>query len=69
MLMISPKEQTEVMERTAGNVYFCVRLGTTEGMNVSSTLAKEIAIKNVSDYYVKCFFAARENQDGRKGSF
>ena len=44
---------TGFMERTAGNVYFCVRLGTTEGMNVSSTLAREIAIKIVSDYYVK----------------
>lgn len=44
---------TGFMERTAGNIYFCVRLGTTEGMNVSSTLAREIAIKIVSDYYVK----------------
>lgn len=55
-LMISPKEQVEVMERifakgTKGNMYFCVHLGRTDGMDVSSSLAKEIAIKIVSDYY------------------
>ena len=44
---------TGFMESTTGNIYFCVRLGTTEGMNVSSTLAREIAIKIVSNYYVK----------------
>ncbi len=44
---------TGFMESTTGNIYFCVRLGTTEGMNVSSTLAREIAIEIVSNYYVK----------------
>lgn len=33
-----------VAESKTGDVYFCVRLGRTDGMNVSSTLAKEIAI-------------------------
>lgn len=32
-----------------GNTYFCVHLGETEGRNVSSTLAKEIAIRIVLD--------------------
>ncbi len=41
---------TGFAERTEGNVYFCVRLGRTDGMDVSSTLAKEIAMKIVSDY-------------------
>lgn len=36
---------------TKGNMYFCVHLGRTDGMDVSSSLAKEIAIKIVSDYY------------------
>ena len=35
---------TGVAESKTGDVYFCVRLGRTDGMNVSSTLAKEIAI-------------------------
>lgn len=33
-----------------GNMYFCVHLGRTDDMNVSSSLAKEIAIQIVSDY-------------------
>lgn len=41
---------TGFAERAEGNVYFCVRLGRTDGMDVSSTLAKEIAMKIVSDY-------------------
>ena len=41
---------TGFAESTTGNIYFCVRLGTTEDMDVSSTLAKEIAIEIVSDY-------------------
>ena len=41
---------TGFAESTAGEIYFCVRLGRTDGMNVSSSLAKEIAIKIVSDY-------------------
>lgn len=41
---------TGFAESTKGNIYFCVRLGRTDGMDVSSTLAKEIAMKIVSDY-------------------
>ena len=44
---------TGFAESPTGNIYFCVRLGPTEGMNVSSTLAKEIAIKLVSNYCVQ----------------
>lgn len=33
-----------------GNVYFCVYLEETEDMDVSSTIAKEIAIQIVTDY-------------------
>ncbi|TGY88042.1 class D beta-lactamase [Petralouisia muris] len=41
---------TGFAETAEGNLYFCVRLGRTDGMNVSSPLAKEIAIKLVSYY-------------------
>lgn len=41
---------TGFAESTTGKIYFCVRLGRSDGMNVSSSLAKEIAIKIVSDY-------------------
>lgn len=41
---------TGFAETAEGNLYFCVRLGRTDGMNVSSPLAKEIAIQIVSDY-------------------
>lgn len=41
---------TGFAERPGGNLYFCVHLGRTDGMDVSSTLAKEIAITLVSDY-------------------
>ncbi|HJB27919.1 MAG TPA: hypothetical protein IAA06_03900 [Candidatus Blautia faecavium] len=41
---------TGFAESTTGNIYFCVRLGKTDGMDVSSTMAKEIAIKIVLDY-------------------
>lgn len=41
---------TGFAEGTAGKIYFCVRLGRTDGMNVSSLVAKEIALKIVSDY-------------------
>ncbi len=44
---------TGFAESTTGNIYFCVRLGRTDGMNVSSTLAKEIAIMLVSNYCVQ----------------
>lgn len=43
---------TGFAERPGGNLYFCVRLGRTDGMDVSSTLAKEIATTLVSDYCV-----------------
>lgn len=42
---------TGFAETAEGKLYFCVRLGRTDGMNVSSPLAKEIAIKIVSDYF------------------
>lgn len=41
---------TGFAESTEGNIYFCVHLGRTDGMEVSSPLAKEIAIQIVSDY-------------------
>lgn len=41
---------TGFAESTTGKIYFCVRLGRSDGMNVSSPLAKEIALKIVSDY-------------------
>jgi bla regulator protein BlaR1 len=42
---------TGFAESTEGKIYFCVHLGRTDGMDVSSPLAKEIAIQIVSDYY------------------
>lgn len=42
---------TGFAEDTEGKIYFCVHLGRTDGMNVSSPRAKEIAIQIVSDYY------------------
>ena len=42
---------TGFAEGTEGNMYFCVHLGRTDDMNVSSSLAKEIAIQIVLDYY------------------
>lgn len=41
---------TGFAETAGGKLYFCVRLGRTDGMNVSSSRAKEIAIQIVSDY-------------------
>lgn len=41
---------TGFAETAEGNLYFCVRIGRTDGMNVSSPLAREIAIQIVSDY-------------------
>lgn len=41
---------TGIAESTEGTIYFCVRLGETEELDVSSTVAKEIAIEIVSDY-------------------
>jgi bla regulator protein BlaR1 len=41
---------TGFAETAEGKLYFCVRLGRTDSMNVSSPLAKEIAIQIVSDY-------------------
>ncbi len=42
---------TGFAEGTDGKIYFCVYLGRTDGMDVSSSRAKEIAIQIVSDYY------------------
>lgn len=42
---------TGFAESTTGKICFCVRLGRSDGMNVSSSLAKEIAIRIVSDYF------------------
>lgn len=41
---------TGFAESTEGTIYFCVRLGETEELDVSSTVAKEIAIEIVWDY-------------------
>lgn len=37
-------------EKAEGKVYFCIYLGRTDDKNVSSTVAKEIAIRLLSDY-------------------
>ncbi len=42
---------TGFAEGAGGKIYYCVYLGRTDGMNVSSLRAKEIAIQIVSDYY------------------
>ena len=42
---------TGFAESTEGKIYFCVHLGRTDGMSVSSAGAKEIALQSVSDYY------------------
>lgn len=41
---------TGFAESAEGNLYFCVYLGRTDDMNVSSSRAREIAIQIVSDY-------------------
>ena len=41
---------TGFAEHAEGNLYFCVRLGRTDEMDVSSSLAKDIAILLVSDF-------------------
>ncbi len=42
---------TGFAEHAGGKIYFCVHLGRTDGMDVSGSGAKEIAIQIVSDYY------------------
>lgn len=42
---------TGFAEHTEGRVYFCVYLGKTDDERISSTVAKEIAIRIVSDYF------------------
>ena len=42
---------TGFAEKAEENVYFCIYLGKTDSMNVSSAAAKEIAIRLVSDYF------------------
>ena len=41
---------TGFAESSSGEIYFCVRLGRMDGVNVSSSLAKEIAVQIVADY-------------------
>lgn len=41
---------TGFAESAEGKIYFCVRLGRTDGMDVSSPLAREIAVRLVSEY-------------------
>lgn len=43
---------TGFAESAKGNLYFCVHLGRTDDINVTSSLAKEIAIQIVSDLMV-----------------
>lgn len=42
---------TGFAETPAGNLYFCVYLGQTDGMNVTSSAAKEIALRILADYH------------------
>ncbi|MDE7272865.1 MAG: class D beta-lactamase [Lachnospiraceae bacterium] len=42
---------TGFAEDTDGNIYFCVYLGRTDGKNVSSSLARDIAIRLVTEYH------------------
>lgn len=42
---------TGFLETSEGNVYFCVYLGRTDGENVSSARAKEIAVLIASDHF------------------
>lgn len=37
-------------DKTGRQIYFCVYLGRTDGADVSSTAAKEIAVRLVGDY-------------------
>lgn len=41
---------TGFAESAEGNLYFCVRLARTDTKNISSALAKEIAVQIVSEY-------------------
>lgn len=41
---------TGFAERGEGNLYYCVYLGRTDGMNVSSAGAREIALRLLADY-------------------
>lgn len=43
---------TGFAETSRGSVYFCVYLGRNDGRNVSSTIAKDIALQILSNYYV-----------------
>lgn len=44
---------TGFAEKEEGNIYFCVYLGRTDEKDVSSAVAKEIAVQIVSDYCQK----------------
>lgn len=41
---------TGFAEREEGNLYFCVYLGRTDGKDVSSAAAKEIALQIMADW-------------------
>lgn len=41
---------TGFAERPDGALYYCVYLGRTDGMNVTSTGAREIALRLLADY-------------------
>ena len=43
--------EEDISENRGQKLYFCVHLGRNDGRNVSSTLAKEIAIQIVLDEY------------------
>lgn len=47
---------TGFAETEKGNIYFCIYLGETGSRNVSSTVAKEIAVQIVSDYVISHSF-------------
>lgn len=50
---------TGFMERPEGNVYFCVWLGQTDGREVSSAIAREIAVRILSQESADHSFAVR----------
>ena len=42
---------TGFAEHERGPVYFCVYLGETQGKDVSGTMAREITVRMIGDYY------------------
>lgn len=49
---------TGFAEDAEGKIYFCVYLGRTDSIDVSSSLAREIAIRLVTDYFFILNFPA-----------